>query len=738
MRTLLALTVLSLGGAGLVGSSAHAQTLPQCFGGDALASAPLTLGDRVTLDSQCQYSREPDTGFRALRDRGSITALLSGLGWSEGEATTVYGRRAAEGEDPPQVSSVFLHHCTDYLLQPGGAFGVTPGATPGSLVVQRRSRDCGAGAIALRFQCRSPRTPATIELVAGQDRAELPVCNAGWDVEASAAGQPAYSLGRVAPGGETPLQAAMRDEGAALLRPSWDGERGFYFAPANDDDVWTELRTALAAGAVRVVRKRGATARTACDDATAEEVPLVVTARGVSLDEGWVAGRLRDQYGADGARVVPTLGWLQALAAESHICMAASYGARAGATPAEGERGAQLGRAFAPAAGSQTIGERFAGQEVCLQHVRVDLTPAGIQVKESRTHDTECAPASETPLFVGLAGSQVQVPDGTQVCSGRDAVEAGPLPRGFYDVRVATDGGCASPGTVSLARVGILDPGTDWIPSGVRRHASGVDHEDMPAWRGVRRDDPATFARDRRNDALTFDLATPQGLAAAWNHPSSGAGTVLGRHAPNTTDQPGPNHAPGPAFRTVVTAGGQCPLSGEPTFRGPGESGPDEIVYAHLVLDPGPAEGRGPRCVARAAFKSWDPRVVANVGSSDRRQLRIGFLGHTRLGVFFSKPEPAAIGIAVPIFYTDLHLNAGFVVELSVPVTAAISWEDGRASRVSPAVMASLSWGWPEVAPRLLTLGFAIHAPWPHPDDEVWSFFAGVDITSLFSLLGGR
>ncbi|HJL33623.1 MAG TPA: hypothetical protein RMI62_31325, partial [Polyangiaceae bacterium LLY-WYZ-15_(1-7)] len=113
-------------------------------------------------------------------------------------------------------------------------------------------------------------------------------------------------------------------------------------------------------------------------------------------------------------------------------------------------------------------------------------------------------------------------------------------------------------------------------------------------------------------------------------------------------------------------------------------------------------------------------------------------LGDARVGVFFSKPEPGAIGVAWPLLYADLHLNAGFVFEASIPVTAAISWEDGGGSRVGPALMLAMNWGWPEVAPRLLTFAFLINTPWPNDQDEIWSFFAGVNLSSLIDLLGGR
>src|SRR5690606_1793568 len=138
-------------------------------------------------------------------------------------------------------------------------------------------------------------------------------------------------------------------------------------------------------------------------------------------------------------------------------------------------------------------------------------------------------------------------------------------------------------------------------------------------------------------------------------------------------------HARPSTYVTRLTESAECPVGVEDVDTAvPAETVVDGVVHAHLVLD----DGRTKRCLAHAAFRAHEPRVVSTLGRSERRQLRIGFLGDARLGVFFSEPQPAAIGAVLPIFFTDLHLKAGFLFEVSVPITAAIAWEDGRASRV--------------------------------------------------------
>ncbi|MBJ73473.1 MAG: hypothetical protein CMN31_19470 [Sandaracinus sp.] len=742
MRSFPTAALVALALAAPAAPAAAQSSNPRCFGGDAVRAAPLTLGEPVAVGGVCEYARDPDGPYRPLNDRSSITALLDGLGWTGEGSTTVYGRRR---DTPEEVASVFVDHCTDYLLQPGGAFAVGPGDAPGTLRVRRASSRCGAAALSLRFQCLASSGPGERSLAAGATTLELPECTSGWVVEARAGDAPPYPLGRVQAGGETPLQAWFgRGDAPPLFQPDWQGEQGLRFRATGDDDLWAELRTAFAAGAARLVRLQGATARSACAG-EGEEVPVVVTGSGLAFDEGWLAGEMRGAYGEDGLRVAPGLGRLKALADGLHLCLAPSYGVR-GAQQARGQSFAQVAR-------TAELAERFESAELCLDHARVRVTPGGTTSEPGERQCVSVAADAAPPVLAAVVGATVSVPEGALLCNGREDVEAseaGYTPgRGFYDVRVATRGGCRTLQAASLARLAVVDPAIDWIPAGVERD-DPEEGEGPLAWRGIPVDDPQTFARVRRRDALRFRMTTPEGFASAWNHPGQGAPTAVSQFAPVVTGEPGEyGHARPPAFSTRITTEEACPLvqatgveegeEGEEQAEGPELLGSqdalvDQRVFTHLVLD----DGRQPRCVAVAAFRAWEPRVVANVGRSERRQFRLGLLGDARVGVFFSKPEPGAIGVAWPLLYADLHLNAGFVFEASIPVSAAISWEDGGGSRVGPALMLAMNWGWPEVAPRLLTFAFLINTPWPNDQDEIWSFFAGVNLSSLIDLLGGR
>lgn len=708
---------------------AAAQAPPRCFGGEEVRSVPVALGARLRLEEGCEYALSADGPYRALRDRAHVVEVLEGLGWEPGETTTVYGRRR---DEPEAIASIFVDHCSDYLLAPGGAFRVAPGPERGSLEVARVSPRCGASALELRFECPVSRGgPAPVRLAVAQGTTTLSACTAGWRVEAAPPGGRPYPLGRLQAGGETPLQSYFAAEAPrSLLKPDWAGPQGLRFAPDDDPMLWEELRAAFAAGAARLVRKAGVSSRAACGG-EGEPVDVSVGAGGLRIDPRYLAREMRRRYGAEGDRFVPSLAQMKSLAEELHVCLAASYGVR--------QVGAALhGLPLAQIADVAAIDERFRGAEVCVDHQVTRLTPDGPQATEGVR---QCAPADETPLLAAVAGSVLEVPEGAIACIGREPLEGEGrryvLRRGFVDVRVETHGGCRTLEAASLARVGVLDAGRDWIPTGLQRVArGGVDHPELPAWAGVRRDDPTTFAWVRRRDALRFRLTTPEGFATAWNHPARGAATAVSQFAPVIGEEEGDfGHARPPAFATRVTGSAACPLGEEAARPARVEAAHvDEVVYVHLILD----DGRQQRCLATAALRAWEPRVVASLGRSERRQLRFGVLGDARLGVFISGPEPGAIGALWPVLYTDLHLKYGFLFELSLPITAAIAWDDGRASRVGGGLMAAMNWGVPQIAPRLLTVGFLVHPPWPHPQDEVWSFFFGVNVASLVDLAGGR
>ncbi|MEM9075041.1 MAG: hypothetical protein AAGE52_41475, partial [Myxococcota bacterium] len=615
-------------------------------------------------------------------------------------------------------------------LAPGGAFQVRPGSERGALDVVRVSSRCGASALQLRFVCPMRDAPEAVVMSVGESRETLPECTARWQVEVQPPRGRPYSLGHLAAGGETPLQsrfASGRSE--ALLRADWGGREGLRFAPVGDPVQWEELRAAFAAGAARIVRKAGVSARAACAG-EGTPVDIAVADDGVAIDSRYLAREMTAHFGADGTRFVASAAALKAIADEFHVCLAASYGVRQGA--------AALSASFAQLVDTAPITQRFAGANICIAHQPLRITPEGTSPEGEASE--QCVTADDAPFLIASAGSTVVVPEGTVACRGREALEGEGerfvLARGFVDVRVATNGGCRTLQTASLARIGVIDPGVDWVPVGVRRGSRGAAGESIPAWQGILVDDPRTFGHVRRRDTFRFRMTSPEGLATAWNHPSRGADTLLTRFAPTVTETSGElGHARPPLFVTQITDDADCPLASEnPDLIDANDVVVDEEVFVHLIAN----DGRAPRCVATAAFRAREPRVLVSRGASVRRQIRFGVLGDARVGVFISDPDPGAIGALLPLLYSDLHLKHGFLFELAVPITAAIAWEDGGGSRVGAGIMAAMNWGIPDIAPRLLTVGFLIHPPWPHPDDEVWSFFFGLNVTSLIDLLGGR
>ena len=347
---------------------ASAQTPPQCFGGREIASVPLTLGARIELDAACEYARAPEGPYRRLQDADKIVDVLGRLGWGPGDSTTVYARRQA---DPETLTSVFVDHCSDYMLAPGGAFEVRPAAERGQLELRRRSARCGASVLSLELECAVSNGPPATTLSAAQTRVVLPACTAGWQVAARPSGGRPYPLGRLRAGGETPLQSffANRDE-RSLMSPSF--EDGLRFRPNEDDALWEELRAALASGAARIVRKAGASSRTACTDG--EPVEVDVRSTGIAIaDQVW-AEELRNELGE--LRGTVGLARVKQLAGELHVCLAASYGVRQ-------VGGAVLGLPFRQLAQTESIGQTFANAEICVDHKTLRVTPDGLESNDA-------------------------------------------------------------------------------------------------------------------------------------------------------------------------------------------------------------------------------------------------------------------------------------------------------------------------------------------------------------------
>lgn len=733
----------------LPASTTQAQTaarLPECFGPGAAGSAAAFLGTTVRLTSECEYSLSRSTGFRSLGLNREVAflAVLGQLGWRSPQLPVLYGRpRAAAGSDAPATpargggasvpvtpaSSLILAHCTDFVLEAQGAFAVQPDPNARRLAVRRASNECGAPAMDLEFTCGSgsasqamPRTQSSIT---------LPECEGPWRVVARVEGTTAYPLGQVSSGRPTALldYFASDAERHALLVPDFTrSDRGFSLrrGPDAEDDLWAELQLSVAAGSLRFVRGRNADA---CQ--VGERIGATALEDRIELDGGQIARFMNNRYGAEGASLVPAATEWTALLEDVSVCMVSSHGVHRPTVQAKG---------LGSLAALDLIARTTPAVRFCVDEPRVSVRPDGVTELD---RSQRCMTTGDGATLLTTAGATVaELPAETILCHGEDSVAGQPitLARGFYELRLASSGGCRGATGLSAGRIAVLDPAHDWAPVGFTRDADGETGDTVPAWQGVRRDDPATFAFRRSDDELRFRVASPEGIASSWNDPRSQRRTVLSDQAPVLGGETGDyGHAGESAFAVALTSSGSCPVgedgqvNASALIPSAAELRVDQKLFAHLLL----REAGAARCVARAALRVWPSRIVAHAVGSERWHGRLGILGDPRLGVFFSQPDPWAIGVVLPLVHFDMHFNYGFDLEFSVPFIASIA-ADGHSSRIGPAFMVGLDWGLPSRAQNLFTVGFLVHPNWPHPDDQVYSFFLGLNLGGLYDLIGGR
>lgn len=714
--------------------SARAQesNLPDCFGSAPSGSAAAFLGTSFAPRDACEYSLERSRGYRSLSGgRTTFLAALGQLGWRSPQLPVLYGRpRTTEPTATASpASSLILAHCTDFVLEAQGAFAVLPDPNARRLSVRRASSECGAPQMELEFVCSAgggreamSRSQATVT---------LPECQGPWSVLARVEGTTAYPLGSVSSGRPTALLDYFATESAQreLLVPDFSrSERGLSLRRGADaeDDLWAELQLAVAANSLRFVRGRG---EHACE--VGQRIGATALADRIELDGAPMARFMTERYGPTGASLVPAATEWTALLEDVSVCMVSSHGVHRATVHSKG-----LG-SLAPLA---QIARATPAVRFCVDEPRVSVRPDGVSELERSPH---CMTTGDGATLLTLAGAIVtELPAETVLCHGEQSAGAAPvtLQRGFYELRLASSGGCRGSTGLSAGRLAVIDPAQDWAPVGLTRDADGETGEAVPAWQGVRRDDPATFAFRHDQDELRFRVASPEGIASSWNDPRSGRQTVLSDQAPLVGAETGDYGRAGEsAWAVAVTNGGRCPVDEEgqvnasALVESAAELRVDQKVYAHLLL----REAGRSRCVARASLRVWQSRVVAHAVGSERWHGRLGVLGDPRLGVFFSKPDPWAVGLVLPLVHFDMQFNYGFDLEFSVPFIASIA-ADGHASRIGPAFMVGLDWGVPSRAQNLFTLGFLVHPNWPHPDDQVYSFFFGLNLGGLYELIGGR
>ncbi len=514
-------------------SAAHAQTggLPECFGPAPSGSAAAFLGSSIALRAECEYSLDPNTGFRALGTSRTMSflAVLGELGWRDTQLPVLYGRpRAAAAEvgaapssaATPPASSLILAHCTDYMLQAQGSFEVRPDAGARRLVIRRASSACGAAAMNLEFRCNGgelqsmARTASTLT---------LPACEGSWQVAARIDGPATYALGAISSGRPTALLDYFANERtqSELLVPDFTrSERGFALRRGRDagDALWAELQLAVAAGSLRMMRGSGANV---CE--SGERIGIAAGADRIEMDAEPMARFMIERHGQTGQSLVPGATEWFSFFSDVHVCMASSHGVHPAVL-----RSKSLGQV----ASLQQIGQVTPVLRFCVEEPRMSLRPDGAAELDRAQH---CMTTGDGAVLVTTQGATLaSVPAGTLLCQGETEISETPatLERGFYELRTESPGRCGGASGLSAGRIAVLDPAQDWAPVGLTRSADGETDESVPAWRGVRRDDPATFAFRRSEDELRFRVASPEGIAASWNNPRSQRSTVLSDQAP--------------------------------------------------------------------------------------------------------------------------------------------------------------------------------------------------------------
>lgn len=750
--------------------------LPDTRDGNARSSArKITLGARVQTKASCEYALSPDAAWIKLGALDSdFASIVDGLVTQtrttmRERPTSVFARTLTpRGATQAQVESIFLAGCSEYLLGEGQGFSLRVPITTQRPTVTRESdvTACGAQQVALFFIALPSaedapllrRGPFTASLAT--DAREI-VLDAG-AYAIYAARNPdsvGYLLGRVDTGSSlTPLRealrAAERDAPQPWLRAAWKHGR-IQLEPLSEAqrraDAWTELRTAATTDAVWLQRrgKQGAASTKLGKLAMSEEGDAIY------LPVAEIAARMVERYGDSGRYMAPDLSEWRDVTEALEVCVADRYAlpqaAIATALPAQCIAMTKL---MAPLSihGGVDIG---AGR-VCIQDTQQVMTAAGAtqgtplpetcaqlqqatQTLAGATHEVIDAPA----LLLANLGARLRF-EGQGVaqlfaCLDNDCqplpgdAQTTPLTRsGLLEIRHADSRDHArSAQALTRLRVVVIDPVREWHPVGLHTaKAAGSS-----PWHTLLHDADQVFTYTRRKQHLDFRFSGSPTAISAWNQRAA-ASTQLTQNLPIfggvTGALEGTKH---PALVMLVTESGTCadkPASEQaqnPPLD-PEQALPDQAFYVHLaqyIDDATPL-----RCLARARF-----RVVPARSLRATDQIRVGLLGDAQLLVFISRP--AAIGMSLPLVYGFWRWGYGFGLDGSISLASAVTFDPSQVNRTGLMASTSLVWGPERIAPRLLSFGVGLHAATGTHEDNPWgSVFAGLNLSSLFDLAGGR
>ncbi len=765
---------------------------PRCFGADARAQQLVGLHDVVRLSSGCEYAATPggpwvSAGELASRDADflEIHHHLTRGRPVEGDPRVVVGRPRGVARAAQQ--SLMLRYCAHYLLEEQLGLEVVPMSGGGTLRIQRRAPDaCGASRLELRAVrgAREERVyGGAAERTLGTAQTQLGLPEGDWSLYAA---RPGSTVGlrvgvfrpqRVV----TPLAQHLRTvglaseappvEAPALLAARWDpGSAGLLLHPTETalgrDLLWPELRTASDAGFVGLAAVRGVRA---ASPRVIAPIQLEAGELGaLRLPDGPVRDHMRSTYGEAGDALAPGSADWQAVLAGLAVCLTPSY---------RDARPVALGAAVPdPTACASLAGLTVLAQAQAARPARLCLTrgrqimSAGAPRYEALSEEPVCEPiaapgaAAATPV-VAVVGDRVRV-EGDGLCVTLDnrplaLGEGGALElarSGLLEVRQSGGEGCAGRQALARLRLPVLDPVREWHPVGLYSGATEEqlrcpEGEGVCPWRVLSRDESEVFGYVRGRQELAFRLSSSPAVAAAL---SGEAPVQITTEVPVLTGVRGRLEGPREsAVVAYVSREPACPDLPYAELRGRAPLDVDTLMpdaQAHVHLLAVRAEDEPARCLARASFRVRPSRAVVNETVEEFLGLELGLLGDTQLVLFAN--TPVAMGFSLPLAWFRLtpgqrwvsfDVAGNLVTAAAFPGSAANTAGmavdyPAQLSRLGVSLSWALTFGVPDYAPRLLSVGGMLHgAAETHSiENPVVSFFVGLNLATLIDLAGGR
>ncbi len=747
--------------------------------GKRSSSRPVTLADRIIIDARCQYALDAggpwiDEAVKPGQERTDFATLalrLAGAETDQGEAArpaAIFARPKRTGRRIPgeKLQSVFLAGCTEYLLGSGQGFALSVPVESQRAMVERvpGQQSCGASGISLHFLAMQGTVAFDIvregpwQSTLGPDASSVALEPGSWAVYAARAGSAVGMLiGRVQAGSSlTPLRRAFRavadgdEKPEPWMRATWAGG-AYRLEPVTvamrESDRWAELRAAAAGYSLWLA--------SAPREPGGEPVPFDRSLLGeggdaIALPATPVAQHMLERYGPAGKYLVPDFDDWQSLQESFQLCLAPRYSKQGGAA---GERRLPEGSlCVALASVSEPLslrgGPAVAGQ-VCVKRGTSVMTAAGLEPDE---------PGDEVCAHLPTGAMSEARPDFILAARGDGLRFSG---TGFDKLWVCTDNRCKKmpgegeslaldrPGLVeirlgddpyqarslqglTLLRLGVIDPATEWHPVGLYR-ASGPPPDNR--WTVLEHDERGVFTYVRGRHRLDFHLSTSPGMAATYNRRGDLVAQMTQQIPVLSSVNGGFPGAKPPTLVALVTRSSSCPQKNAPAVRGSESVDPDRLLvdqtfYVHLAQYQG--ESKPYRCISRAGFRVADAQSLPVTGT-----IRAGLLGDTQLVVF--APRDPALGVALPVGYTYWRLIYGFGLDASLSLTAASTFSDAYLSRAGLGLSAAVGWGPKRYAPRLISAGVMLHLATGTGDDLPWgSIFGAVNLSTLVDLAGGR